>query len=123
MELSLAILKTGETLISQTEQLDYEPKVHLERPYLVGGKTKVTLTPWPEHSGDKHILLHSDSLLTVCEPSDTVKELYLKKINKKAEDFLPKEQEDEPVLLNENEQLPSEEYEDDHGYQPRYEEI
>ncbi len=122
MEWSLVILKTGETLISQTDQLDYEPKVHLVRPHLVGGKTKVTLTPWPEYSEDKHILLHSDSLLTVCEPSPAVKELYLKKINKKAEDFLPKEQEDEPVLLNENEQLPSEDYDDDHGYEPSYQE-
>jgi hypothetical protein len=45
MDLALIILKTGETFISQTEQLEYEPKVHLQQPYQVGGKTKVTLTP------------------------------------------------------------------------------
>ena len=123
MDLMLILLKTGETLVSATEQLEYEPKVHLERPFLVGGKTKVTLSAWPAHASDNHVLLHSDSLLTVCEPSPTVKAMYLKRINKTLEDFAPKKVE-EPVLLNEDEQMPTiGDYEDDHGYEPRYQEI
>ena len=107
-------------LVSQTEQLEYEPKVHLERPYLVGGKTKVTLTAWPPHTSDQHILLHSDSLLTVCDPSPTRLAMYLKKIGKTLDDFKPEPQ---PELLQEDEQLPTgqlEDYEDE--YEPHYQE-
>ena len=118
MDLMLLVLKTGETLISATEQLEMEPRCHLERPYLVGGKTKVTLTPWPAHSADQHIHLHSDSLLTVCEPSPVVKAMYLKKTNQKLEDFQPQE---EKVLLNEDEQMPS--YTENDEYEPVYQEI
>ena len=123
MDLMLLVLKTGETLVSATEQLEHEPRCHLLRPYLVGGKTKVTLSAWPEHASDQHILLHSDSLLTVCEPSPTVKAMYLKKTGQTEEDFKPKAE--ERVLLNEDEQMPTlDDWEDDHGYEePRYEEI
>ena len=121
MDLMLLVLKTGETLISATEQLEMEPRCHLDRPYLVSGKTKVTLSAWPPHAADQHILLNTDSLLTVCEPSPAIKAMYLKRIGKTMEDFAPKEQ---PVLLNEDEQLPSyDDYEDDHGYTPSYQEI
>ena len=121
MDLMLLVLKSGETLVSATEQLEMEPRCHLKQPYLVGGKAKVTLTAWPAHAADQHILLHSDSLLTVCEPSPTVKAMYLKKIGKTLEDFQPKEQ---PVLLNEDEQMPTlDDYEDDHGYEPNYQEV
>ena len=116
MDLMLMLLKSGETIVSQSEQLEYEPKVHLVQPYLVGGKTKVTLTAWPAHAADQHILLHTDSLLTVCEPSPTVKAMYLKKINKKLEDFLPSEE--KPVLLNEDDQSTLDN--DDDEYEPRY---
>ena len=108
-------------LMSQTEQLDYEPKVHLFQPYVVGGKTKVTLTAWPPHASDQHILLHSDSLLTVCDPSPTVKAMYLQRINKQESDFDPPEPTEEPVLLNEDEQMPS--YIPDDDYEPNYTEI
>ena len=121
MDLMLLLLKTGETLVSAIEQLEHEPRCHCARPYLVTGKTKVTLSAWPAHAADQHILLHSDSLLTVCEPSPTLKAMYLKRTNQKAEDFQPKE---EKVLLNEGEQMPNlYDYEDDHGYEPSYQEI
>ena len=118
MDLMLLVLKSGETLVSATEQLEMEPRCHLRQPYLVGGKTKVTLTTWPAHAADKHILLHSDSLLTVCEPNPTVKTMYLEKTGQTLEDFEKKE---EPVLLNEDEQMPSYVSEDD--YEPRYQEV
>ena len=123
MDLMLLMLKTGETLVSATEQLEMEPRCHLERPYSVTGKTKITLSAWPPHAADQHILLHSDSLLTVCEPSPTVKAMYLKRIGKTPEDFIPKEQ---PVLLNEDEQVPTGDYvtEDEvNDYEPMYQEI
>ena len=95
-----------------------EPRVHLERPYLVGGKAKVTLTAWPPHTKDQHILLHSDSLLTVCEPSPTVLAMYLEKIGKTLDDF---KQQPEPVLLQEGEQFPDESYVRDNDYDDDYE--
>lgn len=119
MDLMLLVLKTGEILVSATEQLDMEPRCHLQRPYLVAGKSKVTLTAWPPHAADQHILLHSDSLLTVCEPSPTVKAMYLHKTGQAAEDFQPKE---EQILLNEDEQLPSN-FEDPSDYEPAYQEV
>ena len=120
MQLTLLILKDQTTLIAQSEQLEYEPKVHLERPYAVGGKSKVTLTAWPAHSSDQHILLHSDSLLTVCEPSPSVLAMYLKRIGKTLDDFKPEPQ---PELLQEEEQLPSNDYPDfEDEYEPRYQE-
>jgi len=122
MNLSLLILKSGQTLISQSEELDYEPKVHLVQPYEVSGKTKITLTPWPSYTEDDHILLRSDDLLTVCEPIDSIKNAYIKKIGKTIEDFKVEEQKPEPVLLNEDEDIPAsyqEEYTPDH-YEPEY---
>lgn len=116
MKLALLILKTGQNLIAQTDEMEYEPKVHMIDPMEVGGKTKVTLSRWPLHTSDTHVLLHSDSLLTVCEPSIQLRDAYLAKIGKTVEEF---EVEDEgitkPVLLNEDEEVPQ-----DDDYEPRY---
>ena len=114
MNLALILLKTGQSLVSQIEELEYEPKVHLLQPYLVSGKTKLTLTTWPDYVVDEHILLHSDTLLTVGEPTSKIKKAYLDKVGKTEEELKPKPQ---PVILNEEEQLS--ELEDD-GYEPEY---
>ena len=116
MNLSLILLSTGLTLISQTEELEYEPKVHLIQPYVVGGKTKVTLTRWPDHTDDEHILLKSDSLLTICEPTEKLTKLYLDKIGKTLEDLTPASQ---PVILTEDENP----LDVDDDYEPRYQEV
>ena len=115
--LALIVLKTGQTLVSQTDELEYEPKVHLTNPYVVSGKTKVTLTSWPEYTNDVHILLRSDDLLTVCEPNEPIVESYAKKVGKKPEDFEVKE-EDQPEFLTEDEgEVP-----EGDDYEPRYQE-
>jgi hypothetical protein len=82
----------------------------------VSGTTKLSLKPWPEYTEEHHVLLHSDSLLTVCEPSPAVRAAYLKKVGLTEEDFKPKE--DDKVLLNEDEQLPQDTWADD--YEPNY---
>ena len=79
---------------------------------VVSGKTKLSLQSFPDYTTDEHILLHSDSLLTVCEPTDAARDAYLKKIGKTLEDFT---QEPEAVLLNEDETVPEQE-----DYEPRY---
>ena len=112
------MLKTGQTLISLSEQLEWEPKVYLKQPYEVSGKTKVTLTPWPSYTDEKDILLHSDSLLTVVVPKDDIRDAYLKKIGKTLEDIQPVV--DEQVLLTEEENVPG--YVDE-NYEPLYQEV
>lgn len=59
------------------------------------------LTAWPKYTEETHILLHSDSLLTVMEPTDKLRDAYLKKIGKTLKDFAAPPV---PELLNEDEQ-------------------
>jgi len=115
MQLLLLLLQSGQTIISLSDQLPEEPRVHLKEPFEVTGKTKLTLTPWPPHTDEKDILLSSDSLLTVVEPNETLRDTYLQKIGKTLEDILPKQ--DDRVLLNEEENVP--EYVDE-DYEPLY---
>ena len=115
MQLILLLLKTGQTIVSLSDQLPEEPRVHLRTPYEVGGKTKLTLTSWPPYTDDKDILLSSDNLLTVVEPDAKLRDAYLKKIGKTLEDIQPKEP--EKVLLTEEENVPD--YVDE-NYEPLY---
>jgi len=117
MNLLLVMLKTGQTLVSLSEELEYEPKCHLIEPYEVTGKTKITLTPWPPLTEEKNILLHSDSLLTVVEPTLTLANQYLKKIGKTMEDLQTK---DNRVLLNEEENVPDLPPPPEDDYEPQY---
>ena len=114
MNLALIVLKTGQTLIAQSEELDYEPKCHLIEPFEVSGKSKVTLTQWPSYTDETHILLNSDDLLTVTEPKQNIRESYLKKVGKTEEDLQPKENK---VLLNEGDLIPDP---PEDPYEPQY---
>ena len=115
-QIALILLPSGVQLISLIEQLEYEPSVHLKQPHTVSGKTKLVLTPWPEYSDDEHVLFKSDALLTVCEPTQKLKEAYMKKTKLTLEDLKPKPV---PVILNEEENVPPEL---DDEYEPRYQE-
>lgn len=112
MNLALILLKTGQTLITLTEQLEYEPKVHMVNPMSISGKTKLSLTRWPEYTDDEHVLLNTDTLLTLCEPTEAVRKAYLKKIGLTEEDLKPPEQ---PDILDEDETVP-----DGEDYEPAY---
>ena len=117
MNLLLVLLKTGQTLISLSEELEYEPKCHLIEPHEVTGKTKISLTPWPHYTDEKNILLHSDSLLTVVEPTLSLTNLYLNKIGKTMEDLQKK---DNRVLLSEEENIPEAPPPPEDEYEPYY---
>ena len=110
MSLALILLKSGQQLISQVEELYEEPRVHLIKPHEINGKAKVTLTSQPPHTDDDHFLLRSDDLLTVCEPTEAIAKKYAAKVGKKLEDLQQEEQE-RPVLLNEGENVVEDEYE------------
>ena len=123
MNVSILLLKTGETLISVTSELPMEPKVHLIEPYILGGKTKVTMTKWIPYTDDKDVLLVTDTLLTIVSPTDDLTEKYLKKIGKTLEDLDTGDDESSKVMLNEDELVPEGsdmgEVEFDE-YEPRY---
>ena len=86
---------------------------------MLQGKTKLSLLKWPDYTDDEHILITSDNLLTVCEPSQTVRDAYMKKTGLTEEDLKPKEP--ERIQLNESETIPTEEdWIDD--YEPAYSE-
>lgn len=87
MNLVILLLKNGTHLISLIEELEFEPKCHLETPYTISGKTTNILTRWPSYTEDTDILLHSDSILTVCEPTVELGDKYLSKIGKTREDL------------------------------------
>ena len=116
MNIALVILKNGVTLVAQSDELEYEPKCHLTHPMAVSGDKNVVLTVWPKYTDDVDILLRSDDLLTVCEPTERVLEAYMKKCGIKASDLnsAPKQ-----VILNEDQNQPSYE-EDEDDYEPRY---
>ena len=115
MNISLLVLKSGEYLISRVEELEYEPKVHLTLPYLVSGSTKPTLSVWPKYSEDGHILLHSDTLLTVCAPKPDIRNAYMKKVGITEEQLKASQK---PVILNEDNQDWVDD--DNQEYEPRY---
>lgn len=120
MQLSLVILKNGIEVVGQSEQLDYEPSCHLTNPCTVSGTAKLALKRWPTHTDDEHILLRSEDLLTVCEPSEKLTAAYMKKYGLTEADFSePLTEEPESVMLNEEAQTQGvPDFEDD--YEPRY---
>ena len=108
MKVALLVLESGTTLISYTDELEFEPKCHLWNPHTISGKTKVVFTSWPEHSEDSHVLLNSERLLTVCTPTQDVLDKYTAKVGKPPLNKKPK-----PVILNEQSEVPDE-------YEPDY---
>jgi len=120
MQLSLFILKNGLEVVAQSEQLDYEPACHLVNPCTISGTSKLALRRWPAYAADEHILLRSEELLTVCEPTEELAAAYMRKFKLKVEDLEePLTDSPEPVMLNEQasvEGVPD--FEDD--YEPRY---
>ena len=101
MSVKLTILKTGETLISDMQELvsDQEqasPHAYLlNNPHRVRTKDKaflteeerdekkfgidVIMTPWIILSSDKKIVLPVDCVMTIVEPIDGVKKMFLDK--------------------------------------------
>ena len=70
----VVILRSGIHLISKVEQLDEEPNCHLEDPYLI--RDDGTLEPWPRYTTDTDVLLYSETLATIVEPTNEIKKKY-----------------------------------------------
>ena len=97
MAVKLAILQDNEQVISEIKELvdDGKPvgyllkdphKVVINQPFLVekvddDTSIQVTLTPWILLTTDKDIIVPGNHVVTIVEPLDSVKEMYLEKIN------------------------------------------
>lgn len=107
MEVMMILLKTGEYLIGFTEELEYEPKCHINQPYrvstsFVDGRV---IQKWPNYTEDEDILINSDSVLTMCEPKNDLRLEYLEMV-------IPpdiKERANEPLLLQEEAEVDNDE--------------
>ena len=101
MSVKLTLLKTGETLISEMQELvadkdQLSPHAYLlHNPHVVRTKDKqfltevekaekkfgidVVMTPWIILSSDKKIIIPVDSVITIVEPLDSLTEMYEEK--------------------------------------------
>ena len=96
MSIKVALLKTNEQVISDVKELvsDDKPVAYLfEKPHVLDinkfslsedkGKTsiEVTLSPWILVSEDDKIPVSIDHVITLVEPIESVKKMYLEKTN------------------------------------------
>ncbi len=100
MAVKMILLKTGETLIADAQEVVQEEKVRgylfkepqivrtQEKTMLMEAVTKssnyeldVILSPWMILSSDKEYVVTTDIVATICEPIESVKEMYDNKIN------------------------------------------
>ena len=111
MSIKLTILKTGETLISDMQELVSDKEQASPHAYIlnnphkveVGNKTflteeeiskgkhaiDVTMKPWIMISADKKMILPVDCVMTIVEPIDGVKKMFEEKnVNFKVEEEL-----------------------------------
>jgi hypothetical protein len=98
MSIKLAILKSGETVISDAKELIVEDKVcgylfnnphrvEYRKPILLSeekqlpeGEVQITLSPWIILTSDTQVPLPSDWIVTLVEPLSSVKEMYLERV-------------------------------------------
>ena len=100
MAVKMILLKTGETLIADAQEVVQEEKVRgylfkepqvvrtQEKTMLMEAESKssnyeldVILSPWMILSSDKEYVVTTDIVATICEPIETVKEMYDNKVN------------------------------------------
>ena len=97
MSIKLTLLKSGETLISETKELvekdQIAPQAYLvQHPHLVNIKQvttpdqkdgdvgiDVTLSPWIILTSDTEIVLPTDWVVTIVEPMASLKQMYVDK--------------------------------------------
>ena len=107
MSIKLALLKSGETIISDAKEIVYEEnktEVHsylFENPYVISTRSSekvllkeddeegdpneyaldVVLTPWLILSSDKKMAVSVDWVVTIVEPVKNIKKLYQERID------------------------------------------
>ena len=96
MAIKLAILQSKEQVIAEIKELvdDGNPVgylfanphcVYADKQYLAeeneDRSVQITLSPWILLTTDKDIIIPGNHVVTIVEPLDSVKEMYLEKIN------------------------------------------
>jgi hypothetical protein len=99
MSIKLALLKSGETVISDAKELISDDKVCgylFENPHRVeirksillveeetsgGADVEISLSPWIVLTSDKQIPVPPDWIVTIVEPITTIKQMYEEKVN------------------------------------------
>ncbi len=95
MSIKLAVLKSGDQIISEIKEIisDEKPvgylltkphKVVVNRPLLVSEEdedrsVEITLSPWILLTNDKEIPIPNNQVVTLVEPLDSVLKMYLEK--------------------------------------------
>jgi len=81
MEIKLILLKNGTYLITQLEEMQMEPSVFLSNPMeVIEAIGNVELISYPKHTSQKNILLYSDMLATIVDPSKSLLAKYLEQL-------------------------------------------
>ena len=111
MSIKLTILKTGETIISEMQELVAKgqegvqgmPNAYLlKSPHVVKTKDKdfltedekekkqygidVSMTPWIILSKDKEIIVPPDCVMTIVDPIESIKQMFIDKTDTKIEE-------------------------------------
>jgi len=101
MSIKLAILKSGETIIADIKELVSDEKkcgYIFENPQTISikkemlwneneeepvsrGEIKVSLSPWIVLTSENQMLVSPDSIVTIVDPVESVKQMYEEKVN------------------------------------------
>jgi hypothetical protein len=100
MSIKLALLKSGETVISDAKELisddkvcgylfDNPHKIEIRKSILLveeqkasdGADVEISLSPWIVLTSDKQIPVPPDWIVTIVEPITTIKKMYEEKVN------------------------------------------
>jgi len=72
------LLKVDNVLIAEVQEVSAElgePNCRIINPYRIDGNG--CLTPWPEITNQKELMIHSDSILTIVDPLPEIVNKYL----------------------------------------------
>ena len=72
------LLKVDNVIVTEIEEVPPElgePDCRLVNPFRIDAEGN--LTPWPEVTDQKEMMIHSDSILTIVDPKQEIVEKYL----------------------------------------------
>ncbi len=72
------LLKVDNVIVTEIEEVPSElgePDCRIINPYQINSEGE--LTPWPEVTDQREMMIHSDSILTIVDPKPEIVEKYL----------------------------------------------
>jgi len=72
------LLKVDNVIVTEIEEVPSElgePDCRIVNPYQINAEGE--LTPWPEVTDQREMMIHSDSILTIVDPKEEIVEKYL----------------------------------------------